>query len=45
MMAFLSLLQNSYGGVESYIKQFLGLSDEDIRAIRNTILVSTTSHL
>jgi hypothetical protein len=45
MMAFLPLMQEKYGGVEAYCKQYLGLSDEDIHRIQTNILVSTNSHL
>ncbi|KAF9455935.1 protein-tyrosine phosphatase-like protein [Collybia nuda] len=45
MLAFLTLLQDKYGGVESYVKKHLEFSDGDIEAIRKNILVSTNSHL
>jgi hypothetical protein len=45
MMAFLSLLQEKYGGVEAYCKNYLGLSDDDILKIQDNILVSTNPHL
>ncbi|GLB34077.1 putative tyrosine phosphatase [Lyophyllum shimeji] len=40
MRAFLTLLQDKYGGVEAYLKQYVNLSDDDIRQIRQNILVS-----
>lgn len=45
MMAFLALLQDKYGGVESYVQKYVDLSGEDIEAIRKNILISTNSHL
>jgi hypothetical protein len=30
MLEFLKMLQNQYGGVEEYIKQYTGISDDDI---------------
>ena len=45
MMAFLPLMQEKYGGVETYCRQYLGLLDDDIRIIQSNILVSTVSHL
>ncbi|KAJ8086947.1 hypothetical protein AAF712_013344 [Marasmius tenuissimus] len=38
MTAFLGLLQDKYGGVEEYLKNFLNLSDSDIQVIRRNIL-------
>lgn len=45
MMAFLKLMEEKYDGVESYCKQFLGLSDHDLVRIRQNILVSSQSYL
>ncbi|KAG5648825.1 hypothetical protein DXG03_000174 [Asterophora parasitica] len=45
MLAFLSLLEDKYGGVEAYCKQFLDLSDDDLNVIRKNILVSGASRL
>jgi len=45
MTSFLNLLQDKYGGAETYVKQYLSLSDDDIQTIRSNILVSNTSHL
>ena len=39
MRAFLHLVDESYGGVEGYLKGYVGLSDEDIDAIRRNLLV------
>lgn len=38
MLAFLSVLQERYGGVEAYAKHFLSLSDDDIEKIRGSML-------
>ncbi|RDB19827.1 Tyrosine-protein phosphatase [Hypsizygus marmoreus] len=43
MKAFLTLLQEKYGGAEEYLKRYAGLSDEDIRIIRDNILVPSSS--
>ncbi|KAG6854349.1 hypothetical protein C0991_007854 [Blastosporella zonata] len=45
MTAFLSLLEDKYGGVEVYCKSHLGLNDDDIRTIRNNILIPGSSRL
>ncbi|KAI3616495.1 protein tyrosine serine phosphatase [Moniliophthora roreri] len=46
MTAFLYLLEDKYGGVENYCKQYLGLIDDDITTIRNNILTQTSpSHI
>jgi hypothetical protein len=38
MLAFLSLLNEKYGGVEGYLKGVAHLTDEDISIIRSNIL-------
>lgn len=38
MLAFLELVDQKYGGVEGYMKQYVQLSDEDIGTIRRNIL-------
>ena len=38
MLAFLSLLDEKYGGVEGYLKSVTQLTDEDISTIRSNIL-------
>jgi len=43
MLAFLLMLQEKYGGVENYLKEYSGLSDEDIEEIRTNLLISTNS--
>lgn len=45
MVAFLSILQDRYGGVEEYIKHHLGMSEHDIAIIRNNLLISSSSRL
>ncbi|KAH8096727.1 protein-tyrosine phosphatase-like protein [Cristinia sonorae] len=42
MLAFLHLLREKYGGVEEYLKQYVGLTDADIAAIRRNLLVAAT---
>ncbi|KAF8622112.1 hypothetical protein AX15_007247 [Amanita polypyramis BW_CC] len=44
MMAFLDLLDNKYGGVEKYVKQFIGFSDADIARVRENILIPALPH-
>jgi CRISPR/Cas system type I-B associated protein Csh2 (Cas7 group RAMP superfamily) len=41
MIAFLSMLQEKYGGVENYLKQYTELSEEDLEKIRTNLLIST----
>lgn len=43
MLAFLSLLEEKYGGVEGYLKGVVQLTDEDISAIRSNILTPRPS--
>jgi len=43
MLEFLKMLQNQYGGVEEYIKQYTGISDDDIVIIRDNLLYLPTS--
>ena len=40
MIAFLQLLGEKYGGVESYLKTHVGITDEEIHIIRRNILPS-----
>ncbi|KAI0638416.1 protein-tyrosine phosphatase-like protein [Trametes polyzona] len=42
MLAFLQLLQERYGGVEAYVKNVVGLTEEDIATIRKNFLVPAT---
>ncbi|KAI0776215.1 protein-tyrosine phosphatase-like protein [Trametes elegans] len=39
MLAFLHLLEDRYGGVEAYLKNYVGLTDNDIAAIRKNFLI------
>ncbi|KAI0677306.1 protein-tyrosine phosphatase-like protein [Trametes maxima] len=39
MLAFLQLLSDRYGGVEKYVKDVVGLTDDDIAAVRKHFLV------
>lgn len=39
MVAFLKMLDERYGGVESYVKNVVGLTDDDIATIRKNFLV------
>ncbi|TFK43788.1 protein-tyrosine phosphatase-like protein [Crucibulum laeve] len=43
MSAFLNLLEEKYSGVEEYIRRYVHLSDEDINAIRNNILIASNT--
>ena len=40
MLAFLNLLREKYGGVEKYVQDHCGLSNEDINIIRRNLLLS-----
>ncbi|KAJ3547825.1 hypothetical protein NM688_g5363 [Phlebia brevispora] len=42
MHAFLNLLDEKYGGVEEYLRRYVGLTDEDIAQIRQNLLIPTT---
>lgn len=43
MVAFLQMLQTRYGGVEGYLKNVVGLTDDDIATIRKNFLVPAPS--
>ena len=43
MLAFLSLLEEKYGGVEGYLKGIVQLTDEDVSTIRSNILTPRSS--
>ncbi|KAF8165595.1 protein-tyrosine phosphatase-like protein [Crassisporium funariophilum] len=45
MQAFLKHLDEKYGGVEEYIKRYVGLTDEEITTIKSNILIPGTSRL
>jgi len=42
MTAFLSLLQEKYGGVKEYVKHYLGLSEDDIDIIQKNLVSPST---
>lgn len=39
MLAFLTLLDDRYRGVEEYLRKYAGLTDDDIATIRQSVLV------
>ena len=39
MVAFLQMLQDRYGGAEAYVKDVVGLDDDDIVAIKRNLVV------
>lgn len=39
MIQTLEIIKAEYGGVESYVKEVCGLTDEDIRKIRDRLLL------
>jgi len=43
MLAFLSLLEEKYGGVEEYLRSVVQLTDKDISTVRSNILISRPS--
>ncbi|KAJ8593152.1 hypothetical protein M405DRAFT_786434 [Rhizopogon salebrosus TDB-379] len=45
MIAFFDLLEEKYGGVETYVKTYTGLTDEDLRIIRSNLVVLTKSRM
>ncbi|KAH7887384.1 protein-tyrosine phosphatase-like protein [Phlebopus sp. FC_14] len=45
MQAFLHLLREEYGGVESYVKNFCDLNGEDISIIRLNLVVPTRTRM
>lgn len=40
MIAFLKHLDERYGGAVSYIKKYIGFTDEEIETIRNNTLAA-----
>jgi hypothetical protein len=40
MIAFLSLLEDKYQGVEMYLRNYAGLSDDDIGLVHDNILTT-----
>ncbi|KIJ69780.1 hypothetical protein HYDPIDRAFT_142362 [Hydnomerulius pinastri MD-312] len=45
MQATLGLLSDKYGGVEAYVKNFCGLTDNDISVIRTNLVVPTKARM
>jgi hypothetical protein len=45
MIALLNLLEDKYGGVETYVKTYTGLTDEDLITIRSNLVVPTKSRM
>ena len=43
MLAFLSLLEEKYGGVEEYLRTVVRLTNEDISTVRSNILIPRSS--
>jgi len=43
MLAFLSLLEEKYGGVEGYLKGVVRLTDKDVLTVRSNILTPRPS--
>jgi hypothetical protein len=39
MIAFLELIDVKYGGVDTYLKTYVQLSEEDLTTIRRNILI------
>ena len=39
MLALLQLLREKYGGPEGYIKTYTGLTDDDIKMIKNNLVM------
>jgi hypothetical protein len=44
MVAFMKMLQDSYGGAAGYAKQFCGLTDEDVETIRKNLTMVKTKY-
>jgi len=45
MIAFFDLLEEKYGGVETYVKTYTGLTDEDLKTIRSNLVAPTKSRM
>ncbi|KAI0080790.1 hypothetical protein K474DRAFT_1636729 [Panus rudis PR-1116 ss-1] len=43
MLAFLKHLEDHYGGVEAYLKEYVKLTDEDIETIRQNLIIPSSS--
>jgi hypothetical protein len=42
MIAFLSLLEKKFGGVEAYLKDYPHLTDDEIQRLKQSMLVPKT---
>ena len=45
MHATLGLLRDKYGGVENYVKNFCGLTDDEISIIRSNLIVPAKARM
>jgi len=45
MQAFLEHFDEKYGGVDEYVKRYVGFSDEEIAIIKRNLLIPGTSRL
>lgn len=45
MRAFFNLLEEKYGGVETYVKTYTELTDQDLKTIRSNLVVTTKSRM
>ena len=45
MLSFLKYFREKYGGVEQYVRRYVGLTDDEITTIKKHILISEPSHL
>lgn len=39
MLAFLALIDDKYGGVEGYLKEYVHLGEQDLETMRRNMLV------
>jgi hypothetical protein len=42
MQAFITMLDERYGGVKEYVRRMCGLTDQDITTIQQNLLVPTS---
>ena len=45
MIAFLHLLDSNYGGIEQYVKNYVGFSDEDVAKVRENMLIPASPRI
>lgn len=45
MQVFLKHLDEKYGGAEGYIRDYVGLSDEDVATIKKNMMIPGTPKL